>query len=62
VKKELAVNMATNAMMVTKTKAEENLYSGRSSLDYLVLSIMGDSKRVRLSIMKGANYEKVGGG
>lgn len=54
--------MATNAMMVTKTKAEENLYSGRSSLDYLVLSIMGDSKRVRLSIMKGANYEKVGGG
>jgi len=56
---KLAITMATNGMLMTKTKTEEILDSGMNSLDYLVFSILGYSKGVHESIMKGVNHEKV---
>jgi radical SAM protein with 4Fe4S-binding SPASM domain len=57
--RELAVTMATNAMLMTDKKISDLLRSGMTSADYILLSMLGHSKETHEKMMPGANHEQV---
>ena len=57
--KGLAITMATNGMLLDKEKGELILRSGMNCADYIIVSILGYSKKVHEGIMKGVEHERV---
>ncbi|GBC63770.1 hypothetical protein DENIS_4768 [Desulfonema ishimotonii] len=57
--KNMGITLATNGMLLEKNKIEEILDAGVNSSDYIIFSILGYSKKVHESIMKGVHHETV---
>jgi radical SAM protein with 4Fe4S-binding SPASM domain len=56
--KNLSFNITTNGVPLNEKKIEEILASGINSADYISFSILGSSKEVHESIMRGGNYDR----
>jgi radical SAM protein with 4Fe4S-binding SPASM domain len=56
--KDLAFNVTTNGVPLNQKKIENLLSSGITSADYFSFSIMGSSKEVHESVMRGGNYNR----
>jgi len=58
-KKKLGVDITTNGMLLDSVKARALFNSNMDSADYITFSVMGRSKEVHESIMKGADHDLV---
>jgi radical SAM protein with 4Fe4S-binding SPASM domain len=59
--REMAVTLATNAMLLRMKKIADIMRSGLTSADYILLSVLGYSKETHERIMRGVDHERVTG-
>jgi len=57
--KNIGIHLTTNGILFDKVNIEAILHSGINSADHIRFSILGYSKKVHESIMKGVNHDKV---
>lgn len=57
--RKIGITMATNGMPLNPQKIRDILDSGVNCSDYVVFSILGYSKEVHETIMRGVNHQKV---
>jgi radical SAM protein with 4Fe4S-binding SPASM domain len=55
----LGVHITTNGMLLSKEMADRLLGAGIGYYDHIVFSILGQSKEIHESIMRGVDHEKV---
>jgi radical SAM protein with 4Fe4S-binding SPASM domain len=59
--REMALTLATNAMLLSTKKIADIMRSGLTSADYILLSVFGYSKEAHERIMRGVDHERVAG-
>jgi len=57
--RHLAVTMATNAMLLTPRKIEDIMRSHLTHEDYILLSVLGNSKETHEKVMRGVDHDRV---
>lgn len=57
--RDLAVTMATNAMLLDESRITDVMESGMTSADYLLFSVLGHSKETHEKIQRGVDHEQV---
>lgn len=57
--KNIGITMATNGMLLDREMAQGMLESGMNSSDYVVFSVLGHSKEVHETVMRGVEHDRV---